>query len=184
MGRKIAPGTSVVYHGGVVPYGYLLEDGGALDSVTNPQYAALFARIGTTYGGTGANNFLKPDSRRRTYVGSGGTGTGVLGNTRGSTGGTEIHSLLQAEIPAATVSGTTSGESAGHTHGYDYRTPSTANGGSAGGGDNDRGLNTVNNSTGGISNGHTHTWSGAISGGGQSHNNMQPSLVVTKMIKW
>jgi hypothetical protein len=35
-----------------------------------------------------------------------------------------------------------------HTHPYDYRTPSASGGGSDGGGDHNRGLNTVNSTTG------------------------------------
>ena len=44
-------------------------DGRALDSITNTEYAPLFARIGTSHGGTGAANFNVPDLRGRGVAG-------------------------------------------------------------------------------------------------------------------
>ena len=40
---------------------WLLCDGQTLDSVTNPEYTALYNVIGTKYGGTGANDFKVPN---------------------------------------------------------------------------------------------------------------------------
>lgn len=42
-------------------YGYLECDGTTLNSVANPEYAALYDVIGLTFGGTGANDFDLPD---------------------------------------------------------------------------------------------------------------------------
>lgn len=59
-------------------------------NVSRTTYAALFAAIGITWGaGDGSTTFTLPDFRRRVPVGMNGTGTGVLGNTVGSTGGLE-----------------------------------------------------------------------------------------------
>src|SRR5215813_9876542 len=43
-------------------------DGALYDSVADPTFAALFAAIGTTYGGTGASSFAVPDVRGRMLV--------------------------------------------------------------------------------------------------------------------
>lgn len=40
---------------------WLLCDGQTLDSVTNPEYTALFNVIGTKYGGSGASSFMLPN---------------------------------------------------------------------------------------------------------------------------
>ena len=52
-----------MFAGSVAPESWLVCNGSTLDSVANPKYAALFAVIGTTYGGTGANSFKVPDCR-------------------------------------------------------------------------------------------------------------------------
>ena len=45
------------------PDEWLVCDGSTLNSVANPEYADLFAAIGTTWGGTGASDFKVPDLR-------------------------------------------------------------------------------------------------------------------------
>lgn len=56
-------GSVQMFAGSVAPESWLVCNGSTLDSVANPKYAALFAVIGTTYGGTGANSFKVPDCR-------------------------------------------------------------------------------------------------------------------------
>lgn len=56
-------GSIIPFAGNAAPTGWLFCQGQALDSVANPNYATLFAVIGTTYGGTGAANFNVPDTR-------------------------------------------------------------------------------------------------------------------------
>jgi microcystin-dependent protein len=64
------------------------------------QNQALFALIGTTYGGNGSTTFALPDMRGRTVVGM---GSGPLGTYQwGQVGGSETVSLLQNQIPAHT----------------------------------------------------------------------------------
>ncbi len=64
------------------------------------QNQALFALIGTTYGGNGVSNFALPDMRGRTVVGM---GNGPLGNYAwGQQSGTETVTLIQTEIPMHT----------------------------------------------------------------------------------
>ena len=56
-------GSIQMFAGSSAPEGWVLCDGTTLDSVANPKYAALFAVISTTYGGTGAASFKVPDCR-------------------------------------------------------------------------------------------------------------------------
>lgn len=56
-------GSVQMFAGSSAPEGWVLCDGTTLDSITNTKYAALFAVISTTYGGTGAASFKVPDCR-------------------------------------------------------------------------------------------------------------------------
>lgn len=58
------------------------------------QYTALFALLGTTYGGNGVQNFQLPNLQGRVATGVGG------GMVQGQSAGTEMHTLLMAEMPA------------------------------------------------------------------------------------
>lgn len=74
-------GEIVQFAGGRTPMGYFDCDGRAL-SIS--EYPALFATIGTTFGGDGVTTFNIPDLRGRSAVGTGGP-TGVqLGQQLGS----------------------------------------------------------------------------------------------------
>jgi microcystin-dependent protein len=93
------------YAGSSAPTGWLLCAGQTLNSITTPEYAALWAVIGTTYGGTGSSSFNLPDLRGRVPAAldnMGGTDAGrlSLANTLGTTAGTQTHLLTSAEIPA------------------------------------------------------------------------------------
>lgn len=108
----VPPGAWVDFSLAAPPAGYLLRHGA---NVSRATYAALFAAIGTTHGvGDGSTTFTLPDSRRRTSVGSGGTGTGTLGNAVGNVGGAETHTLSIAELAAHTHGNTNgAGDGAG-----------------------------------------------------------------------
>jgi microcystin-dependent protein len=69
----IPAGVALVYRGGALPAGYLLEDGSTVSRTT---YATLFAAIGTTYntGGEAGTDFRLPNSCGRSDIGDG-TGT-------------------------------------------------------------------------------------------------------------
>lgn len=68
------------------------------------QNAALYALIGTTFGGTGNPNFNLPDLRGRTPVDDGqrAAADGVTTYPPGSKGGVETVTLNTAQIPAHT----------------------------------------------------------------------------------
>ena len=80
-----------------VPTGFLLCDGSAVSRTT---YSGLFACVSTTWGvGDTSTTFNVLSLARRLTVGSGGVSTVTLGNTVGATGGSETHTLTEAEIP-------------------------------------------------------------------------------------
>lgn len=62
---------------------------------------ALFALLGTTYGGDGRNNFKLPDFRGRVPVGYG-SGIGLSEYLLGWSGGFEAIKLNQAQLPSHT----------------------------------------------------------------------------------
>ena len=98
-------GIVVPWGSASIPSGFLLCDG---QSVSTTTYAALFAVIGYTYGGSGAN-FNVPDLRDRTIVGVSSANSKALaqgigantvaptGNISGSTGAT---TLTTNQIPS------------------------------------------------------------------------------------
>ena len=154
----IPVGAMLDYAGaGIVPSGYLLCDGSPVSRTT---YADLFTAIGTTWGvGDGSTTFDLPDSRRRVAVGSGGTGTGTLGNAVGDMGGAETQTLTVAEMPA-------------HSHSWDYSSTAfnhpTSDGNIGTGSQLRIAFNNSTNTTGGNS----------------PHNNLQPSYIIQKIIKY
>jgi len=62
------------------------------------QNQALFALLGTTYGGNGTTNFALPDLRGRMIVGVG-QGSGTANVAQGERAGTENTQLLVANLP-------------------------------------------------------------------------------------
>jgi microcystin-dependent protein len=168
-------GALLDFAGVAAPSGWLLCDGAAYGRTAmdpNPQ-PTLFAAIGTTWGvGDGVTTFNVPDFRRRTTVGSGGTGTGVLGNAVGDVGGAETHTLVTGEMP---------------NHGHGVNDPGHAhstNGADVAGGSFTQvacgnGVFTRFQLSGSASTGISVN----STGGGGSHNNIQPSAVVLKIIK-
>lgn len=83
---------------GFAPKGWALCQGQILAIAQNQ---ALFALLGTMYGGNGTTNFALPDLRGRVPVGYS-AGLGSTGLSFGEKGGAESVTLLVAQIPAHT----------------------------------------------------------------------------------
>lgn len=65
------------------------------------QNTALFALLGTTYGGNGINTFALPDMRGRVLIHAG-QGPGLTNRDQGESAGTETQTLSVANLPAHT----------------------------------------------------------------------------------
>lgn len=97
-GNGAVPAGAMFDFGGTsAPTGYLLCDG---SSYLRADYADLFTAIGTTWGAADGTHFNVPNFQRRVSVGSGGSGTGTLGNAVGNTGGAETLTISAANLPA------------------------------------------------------------------------------------
>lgn len=104
-----SPGDVKASFASVAPAGWVFANGQLLDG-TQPANAALWAVVGTTYGGTGQSSFAVPDLRGRTIFGlDPGNATGRLTNaasggqgisaaTLGATGGEQAHVQSAGEI--------------------------------------------------------------------------------------
>ncbi|MFK0278487.1 phage tail protein [Ensifer sp. NPDC090286] len=79
-----------------VPVGWQACDGTLLSIAQND---ALYALIGTTYGGDGVNTFAVPDMRGRVPLHFG-NGQGLTPRVLGERGGTENVTLASTQLPA------------------------------------------------------------------------------------
>jgi microcystin-dependent protein len=127
------------------------------------QNSALFALLGTTYGGDGRTTFGLPDLRGRVPIHLG-QGPGLSNYVQGQTGGTENVTLLTTQIPAHTHTLT------GVTEAGSTAVPTGAMLANTGALDKEYGVpGTL-----------TAMHASAINptGGGQPHSNVQPYLVL------
>ncbi len=173
-GGMIYLGTTAPNSSFVFPYG---------QAISRTTYSALFSLVSTTFGiGDGSTTFNVPDLRGRIVVGKddmGGSaasrittaGGGVDGATLGAVGGTQNGTILQANLPVATL--TTTIIDPGHDHTVDVGSSgggtSQVTQGAAGVGATVTGP--VNSNTTGI------TASTALGGSGTAFKLMQPSIV-------
>jgi microcystin-dependent protein len=89
-------GNVTVFAGNFAPRGWMFCQGQLLAIAA---YDALFALIGTTYGGDGQSTFGLPDLRSRTSIHAG-QGAGLNMYTLGEMAGTENVTLLSINMPA------------------------------------------------------------------------------------
>jgi microcystin-dependent protein len=138
---------------GFAPKGWALCNGQLLPINQNQ---ALFALLGTTYGGDGRTNFALPDLRGRTPIHAGN------GLTQGQNGGEQSHTLTSAELPAhAHVAQGTAVKADSALPGRNY-------------------LGAAENVYAGASKlTPLHPTSISDVGGGQAHENMQPHLTLS-----
>jgi len=94
------------------------------------QNTALFALLGTTYGGNGQTTFALPDLRGRVPVGTG-QGPGLSPIYLGEMAGSPTHTLLTTEIPAHThaLNASTNGPTVNTASGNLLASQSRSNGG-------------------------------------------------------
>jgi microcystin-dependent protein len=187
----VPPGSLMMYIMNTAPAGWLLCDG---RDVSRSTYAALFSVIGTTYGsGDNTNTFNLPDTRGRAVIGNG-TGPTLTARSLGQSGGAETHTLDTTQIPSHSHTGTTvTSGSHSHTHnanaempgaGLVYRNSLTTRTTADNGQPNEINLDTAvalsidSNGT------HSHSFTTASIGGGNAHNNMQPFVVISYIIKY
>lgn len=159
LAELVAPvGCIMAWAGTGVPEGWLLCDGRSLSRASYPK---LFSAIGVVYGSSSQTMFSLPDMRTRVPVGRNPTGTFA---TLGAKGGSERHTLTTAEIPAHNHNATTGGRNMGM-----WKTNSSG------------GSQWELLSTSGAS--QVSGFEISNTGGGQSHNNLQPYIVVNYIIK-
>jgi len=144
-------GEIIAYASSTVPTGFLACNG---QTVATLDYANLFALLGYTYGGSGAN-FLLPDLRGRNIIGYG-TTTDLTIDAMGETGGATSTVLTIPQMPS-------------HTHSFQAITNTpTANGPTGAGTPTTK--DTTNNTS--------------STGGDQPHPNMDPFIVLQYIIKF
>lgn len=169
-GEALPTGAIMDYAGTSAPTGWLLCYG---QSLLRTDYAALFSAIGTTYGAADGTHFSLPDIRGRVVAGKddmGGSSAnrltnqsgGLDGDTLGGTGGAETHVLTIAQLAA-------------HTHTLSSVTGTNANHASSitSGSSNNSGV--VNNQANGTT---------SSTGSDTAHNNVQPTIILNKIIKY
>ena len=159
-------GMIVIFGFNFAPVGWALCNG-ALLSIS--QNTALFALLGTTYGGNGVNTFGLPDLQGRIPVGMG-NGIGLSPYVIGQTGGTESVTLTISQIPAHNhvINGTNSlGNVSNPSNAFPANT-----------GDLDPEYNTSNSPNSVTMNPNVIS----MTGGSQAHNNIQPYLAINYCI--
>ena len=157
-------------------YGWLLCNG---RSLSRTQYTELFAAIGTKFGSINQDSFNLPDCRSR-VLGAVGQGNGLSNRTMGENVGEETHVLNVNEIPAHDHGGVTSDTQltinpvnvVTSVSSDKFRSTTSA-------GLSSDVVSNVNSSSSQTSlNPNPHHHSISSQGGGQSHNNMQPTLFI------
>ena len=171
------------YAGSSAPSGYLFCYG---QEVSRATYSALFSAIGETYGsGDESTTFNLPDLRGRVVAGQDNMGGnsaerltnqsgGLDGDTLGATGGLEAHTLTEAQIAPHDhnngVGDRTAGEG-GQDYPFIYGITTDDVPGQATSQPTDN-IGTVE--VQGLT---------SEEGGGEAHNNVQPTIILNKIIK-
>ena len=184
-------GSILDYAGSSAPNGWFICQG---QTVSRTVYSRLFSVLGTTFGaGDGTTTFNLPDLRSRVTVG---LGVDSWNDTLGETGGTNEVTLTEAQLPEhnhdkGTLNITSSGS---HKHGYSTNDDQVGgleagnfqragNGNTSGLIGTGSGENKLTNES------HTHSSSDfdgetGNTGDGEAHTNLQPYIVLNKIIKF
>ena len=146
--------------------------GQTLNAQTSPEYQALYEAIGNLYGGSSNQDFVVPDLRGRVIAGAdnmGGTHANRITSASigaaavlAATGGAQTHTLTVAQMPSHNHTlNKPAWRTSERTSGSQFWSP-------------DLGPYAGNNDSGVIQN----------TGGGQAHNNVQPTIIMNKIIKY
>jgi microcystin-dependent protein len=154
-----------MFGGSFAPAGWAFCNG---QSLSVSEYQALFALIGTTYGGNGTTTFDLPNLQGRLCVGMG-QGPGLSNYAIGQAAGAETVTLNATQMPMHThaLNATTTGATLG--------TPANNLTGKAPSGRMYAGAP-------GQTTGNLNVNSCSFAGGNQPHNNLMPSLCVSFII--
>lgn len=174
---QVPAGIVSAFAGVTAPAGWLMCYGQA---VSRTEYSALFTALSTTYGsGDGSTTFNVPDLRGRAIAGvdnMGGSAASRLtstvlsaSNTLGATGGTQTHTLTEAQMPVHTHIQNA------HQHGVPER------------GDGSGYYTALYSNTAGDAGNNVQTRlvtaTNQNTGGGTAHLNTQPTIVLNYIIK-
>lgn len=156
-------GNIMLFAGNFAPRGWVFCDGRLL-SIAND--TALYALLGTTYGGDGITTFAVPDLRSRVPIHQG-TGPGLSNYVIGQQSGTETVTLLNTQIPIHThpVAVSSSAASTG--------TPSSSV---------TLGVAAAEIYIADTADGVMNAQSISVAGGSQPHDNLQPYLALNYVI--
>jgi len=153
----VLPAGVVMASAGVLAAGWLECNGAAVSRTT---YLTLFNVLGTGYGvGNGSTTFNLPNMSRRVIMGRGGSSTDTIASVIGSTGGAETQALTISQLPA-------------HSHTYTRTTVATT---------------FTSDAVAGVTAVSTvdlTVTDSSVTGSGEAHNNVQPSMVMIYMIKY
>lgn len=165
-GDTLPIGSIVAFASDTIPNGWLLCDGSVVSRAT---YSELFNAIGLNYAEDGVEwldeeRFPLPNVKGKTVVGKDSTDTDF--NTLGKTAGEKTHTLTVDEMPS-------------HTHDVAIAVNNTVAGGAR------YYFNSAGTTSAPITD--KAAWSNSLTakaaGGGQAHNNLQPSLTLNYIIK-
>lgn len=186
VAQAMPVGSVIDFAGASAPSGWMLCFGQAVSRTT---YATLFAVIGTVYGaGDGSTTFNLPDCRGFVTAGRddmGGAAAGRLttalsGTTLGASGGAQNVALSIAQMPVHKMVGTTKTNNISHHHAGVVVGGSSA---STGGGAFSAVGSLTTGSTGAEDTAHVHPFESDPIGSGATHNNVQPTIIMNKIIR-
>jgi len=166
MGMEPFIGEVQIFGFNFAPVSFALCAG---QTISIAQNSALFALLGTTYGGDGIQTFKLPDLRGRVVVGMG-AGPGLVQKSIGEMSGTENVTLLASQMPA-------------HTHTLNAGAGSGLGSpvGNFNGASRDGSGQPVSNYTN-TATGTMNAQAVGMTGSNQPHSNMQPYTVVNYCI--
>lgn len=187
-GAGVPVGAVMDFAGSTAPAGWLVCGG---QSLSRSEYAELFAVIGTAFGSLSGSTFSLPDLRGRVSAGrdfdAGGTAGRLTsatmtpnGTTLGGTGGAQTVTLTIDQMPSHDHDLDGGISAAGdHAHTVGIGNNLAVQAGS------DGSVKLAGSSSTGVAGTHTHELDGTVAntGGGATHGNVQPTILMNKIIR-